>query len=84
MALGTLITYVVGSFLPWHFLSYFCAAFPVLLLISVLVLPESPAWLITNNRIEEARASLQWLRNGKDIESVLTKVAFTVALTINM
>ncbi len=31
MALGILVTYVVGAALPWNFLAYFCAAAPVLL-----------------------------------------------------
>ena len=32
MALGTLVTYVVGAVLPWHHLAYFCVAFPLILL----------------------------------------------------
>ena len=68
MALGMLVTYVVGAYLPWHYLSYFCAAFPVLFFISVSVLPESPTWLINNGNEEDALLGLQWLRNGKNVE----------------
>ena len=68
MALGILITYVVGAFIPWHHLSYFCAAFPVLLLFSMLLLPETPTWLITNDREERAKKALSWLRGGRNIE----------------
>ena len=71
LKLGTLIhliTYVVGAFIPWHHLSYFCAAFPVLLLFSMLLLPETPTWLITNDKEERAKKALSWLRGGRNIE----------------
>ena len=68
MALGTLLTYVVGAYLPWNLLSYFCSGFPVLLLISVSMMPESPAWLLTHGRDEEAKESLTWLRGNRNVE----------------
>jgi facilitated trehalose transporter len=67
MALGALLTYIVGAFLPWHYLSYFCATVPVLMLISMFLIPESPAWLLTHGRDEEAKGALMWLRGGKDV-----------------
>ena len=70
MALGTLVTYVVGAILPWHLLSYFCDGFPILLLIGVLVLPESPAWLISKGKFNEAKKSLTWLRKGSPQDSI--------------
>ncbi len=36
---------------------------------SVLALPETPSWLCTKDRAEDARKALQWLRaKGKDVE----------------
>jgi facilitated trehalose transporter len=74
MALGTLLCYVVGAFLPWHFLSYFCAAFPILMLTLIALLPESPAWLLTKGREEDAKRSLTWLRGGKDVMDELSRI----------
>ncbi len=68
MALGALVAYVVGAFLPWPLLSYFCVAFPVLMLVTVMFLPESPVWLLTNDREGDARTALKWLRSGKEVE----------------
>ena len=67
MALGTLVTYVVGAYLPWHFLSYFCIGFPVVLFLTVLLLPETPTWLMTKGSEDKAQKALQWLRGGRNI-----------------
>jgi facilitated trehalose transporter len=68
MALGMLITYIVGALLPWHYLSFFCAAFPVMLLIALFLLPESPVWLMSHGYVDRAAAALEWLRNGRNIK----------------
>ncbi len=36
MALGILVTYVVGDVLPWHQLAYFCLAFPLMLMMCAI------------------------------------------------
>lgn len=43
---------------------YVCFPAPVILLLTLWFLPESPRWLINNNRPEEALKSLRWLRKG--------------------
>jgi len=45
------------------------AAIPaVLQLIGFAVLPESPRWLVSKGRMEEARTSLQRIRGNVDID----------------
>ena len=68
MSLGTLVTYVVGSYLPWHYLSYFCCAFPVLLFLTITCMPESPSWLVIKDKTEKAKESLAWLRGSENVE----------------
>jgi hypothetical protein len=69
MSLGVLITYAFGCFLPWDDLSYFISAFPVLLFLSILPMPKSPAWLLTKKRPDEAREALIRLREaGRKVE----------------
>eukprot|EP00095_Tigriopus_kingsejongensis_P001396 maker-scaffold205_size259573-snap-gene-1.45 protein:Tk01396 transcript:maker-scaffold205_size259573-snap-gene-1.45-mRNA-1 annotation:"hypothetical protein DAPPUDRAFT_304267" len=72
MALGTLLTYVVGAYLPWNYLSYFCVAFPVLLLLGMLLMPESPSWLLTKGQEDRAHDSLTWLRGNKNVNKEFT------------
>ena len=61
MSLGSLMAYVSGAILPWHFLAYYCALFPLLLMAGCLIIPESPVWLANNNMIDELNAAKKWL-----------------------
>lgn len=70
MAGGVLISYVLGTWLPWHQLAAASALFPALLFVALLPLPESPAWLLSHGRVEEAKASLRWLRRTADIAAI--------------
>ena len=62
LSLGILITYIIGAFVPWNVLAWILAAFPSLLFGSMFFMPETPSWLLSKNREEEARKSLQYLR----------------------
>ena len=65
MAFGISYVYLLGAFMPWHILAYVCSAVPLLTFIGVLFSPESPVWLATNGKTEEAEKALNWL-NGID------------------
>lgn len=56
-----LIVFLQGWFLHWRtvaWLSNIYAIFPIFLL---FLIPESPAWLVSKGKIEEAVKSLKWL-----------------------
>lgn len=75
MAGGVLIAYVLGSWLTWRQLAAASAAFPALLLVALLPLPESPAWLLSHGRVEEAKAALRWLQRSADVAAIELNVA---------
>nr|WBU86599.1 facilitated trehalose transporter Tret1-2 [Aleuroglyphus ovatus] len=52
--LGIVITYCLGKYLNWADLALLLTAFPFLFLITILCMPESPAWLLKKGRISEA------------------------------
>merc|ERR1719431_2233404 len=69
LALGVLIGYVFGIFLPWHYLAYFCCTPAVLLVISMMFLPKTPTYLARKGEKEKAAKSLARLR-GTSVEAV--------------
>ena len=61
--------FIAGIFLPWHHLAYFCCAPAVLLVLSMMFLPDTPPYLVRNGQTEKATKSLAWLR-GTTLEAV--------------
>lgn len=54
VTLGIVITYVIGKYLNWADLALLLTAFPFIFLLTILWMPESPAWLLKKGRISEA------------------------------
>ena len=44
------LVYILGSYLPWRTLAACCSVFPVLSMVLLCFIPESPAWLVTQGR----------------------------------
>lgn len=63
---GIFIVYVLGATLPWQTVAWLATILPVLSLVSFTLMPESPVWLVRNNRVQEASESLNWLRGTYD------------------
>ena len=69
LALGVLLGYFLGIFLPWNHLALACSA-PGFFLLSVIFLPESPSYLVSKGQTERAAAALCRLK-GVTKESAL-------------
>lgn len=65
LALGILITYVIGKYVHWDELAWICGAMPITLLLSMLYMPETPSFLLTKGKEEEAKKSLQFYRGSR-------------------
>lgn len=82
---GMLLSYIVAFLLKdlpgtmaWRLMLSLAAVPAVILFIGVLKLPESPRFLIKNNKIAEARNVLGYLRSNKEqIESEITQIQET-------
>jgi MFS family permease len=63
---GIFIIYTLGATLPWQTVAWLAAILPLLSFLSFTVMPESPVWLVRNDRIHEAGEALNWLRGKHD------------------
>lgn len=69
--IGVLYVYVFGVFVGYDMLNWACLAISVLFIMVWFYVPESPIFLIQQNRTNEAKQSLKWLRgkdNDKEVE----------------
>jgi MFS family permease len=65
-SMGIFIVYTLGAALHWQTVAWLATILPVLSFVSFTLMPESPVWLVRNNRVEEAGEALNWLRGSYD------------------
>lgn len=46
LTVGILYIYVVGAIVHWVTLSWSCLIFPILLIVTVIMIPDSPIYLV--------------------------------------
>lgn len=64
VSLGVLLEYSVGSCVSWRLLAGLSSIVPSLALLLTLLAPESPAWLVSRGRHQEASDSLFRVRGA--------------------
>ncbi|EMA52740.1 MULTISPECIES: sugar porter family MFS transporter [Halococcus] len=82
ITIGILLAYVVNyAFAPeflgivgWRWMLWFGAVPAAILAAGTYFLPESPRWLIENDRIDEARAVLSRVRGTDDIDEEIEHI----------
>lgn len=65
MCVGILITYIVGSNATVFTLNLISGAIPLIFGAIFVFMPETPLYLITKGKKEEAAKSLRWLRGSQ-------------------
>lgn len=64
--IGTLSSFTLGAFLDWRQLAMVGAGGPILFFFAILLVPETPSFLLYHGREEEASKAMSWLRSSKD------------------
>ncbi|KAK4878045.1 hypothetical protein RN001_010551 [Aquatica leii] len=60
MSIGTLLVYVKGLVMHWKTIAWVINAYIIIPIIIIFFLPESPDWLVSKKRIDQAKKSLTW------------------------
>ncbi|XP_013179479.1 PREDICTED: facilitated trehalose transporter Tret1-like [Papilio xuthus] len=60
--LGVFTQFLFGTLMNWRTVALVNISFTIVAVIALFFIPESPHWLISRNRDDDARKSLQWLR----------------------
>lgn len=59
---GVCLSFIIGSMMHWKQVAALSAIIPFCAIIAVFFVPETPYWLVAQNRVDDAHKSLQWLR----------------------
>jgi SP family facilitated glucose transporter-like MFS transporter 8 len=73
---GVLFSYVIGSYVSYYMFAYIALLLPILYIVGLIWLPETPNYLVNRGNYTEAKRSLRWLRgkNERLVEIELTKL----------
>lgn len=64
ISFGVLFQYTVGSFVTWQILSGVSTIIPLLALICMIFMPESPNYLVSKSKPDQAAKCLSKLRGS--------------------
>ncbi|XP_068624773.1 facilitated trehalose transporter Tret1-like [Battus philenor] len=78
LTFGVILNHALGGFVYWRTNSLICSAPSIISIILLLVLKESPLWLISKGKVEEGIKIFKWFRGEsgeaeKELNSILEK-----------
>ncbi|XP_065222661.1 facilitated trehalose transporter Tret1-like isoform X2 [Planococcus citri] len=63
--IGILTSYILGHFIYWRTAAAILSILSAVSFFAIFIIPESPVWLISRDKVKEAAESLKWLRNNQ-------------------
>ncbi|XP_028041478.1 facilitated trehalose transporter Tret1-like [Bombyx mandarina] len=69
-SIGILVMYFLGTIVDWRQAAIICLGVPLLSMLLVLLVPETPVWLLFKGREKEALKSLCYLRGWTTVDNV--------------
>ncbi|KAL1490670.1 hypothetical protein ABEB36_013327 [Hypothenemus hampei] len=78
MLIGILVVYSVGPFAPFYVCSIIGSVFVTIQLVTFPFMPDSPYYLLQNNKPEKAKKHLLRLRSDEDVDKELEEITVAV------
>ncbi|XP_050533052.1 uncharacterized protein LOC126901007 [Daktulosphaira vitifoliae] len=70
LMLGSVLGSILGCFFKWRTIALFIMLSPIICVCLILIIPESPIWLLSNGQTDKAKKSLCWLRGWVELPEV--------------
>lgn len=70
---GVMIIFLIHALTDWRSTVLICAIFPVVTMGMIAFIPESPTWLVSKGRLNEAEQSLRWVRGWSKKKKVVVE-----------
>ncbi|KAK2588968.1 hypothetical protein KPH14_001818 [Odynerus spinipes] len=83
---GMVLSYLKGAYMHWRLVAWLSIIYAVVPIILVqLFVPESPVWLVSKGRVEDARKSLEWLYKSDEKQGTVSvaEAQFTMIMKEN-
>ncbi|XP_069690852.1 facilitated trehalose transporter Tret1-like isoform X1 [Periplaneta americana] len=77
--LGIFIQFLMGTMMSWRTVAAVNVTFPLVAMLALCFVPESPYWLIGRGRVADAEKSLCWLRGWVKPDEVQQELSQLVA-----
>jgi len=75
LTVGTFIAQLIGNYISYYWLAVISLALTLVFVLTATTIKETPRWLMTQNRKQEARKVLTWLRGPNyDVEQELQDI----------
>ncbi|XP_016844459.1 facilitated trehalose transporter Tret1-like [Nasonia vitripennis] len=71
---GQFFTILLGGYVYWRTIALVNLTFPVIALIMCSCIPNSPHWLASKNRIDDAQKSLAWYRGWVNPNTIKSEI----------
>ncbi|XP_044737104.1 facilitated trehalose transporter Tret1-like [Chrysoperla carnea] len=83
---GIVITYYFGYVLPLKTYPLYCLPVPIVMFVVFLFMPQSPSYLISKGRVEDAKKQLEMIRDSdisKEFEEIKSNIENDVSVLEN-
>ena len=71
VGVGVLLTYSLGSLLYWRYVACIPPLLYVVMILGLMLVPESPIWLLSHQGKDKAKDALIWLRASEEVNTEL-------------